>query len=579
MKNNARYFLIISSFLFWIAFTTISMPTIIIFSLFGLGIGFLIAKAMPLTQLTWPKGFRKPLLILLSAALSVVTCVCSARFFHNSWQNSAVLKSIVTRFIPDFEVALVGISVVLGFGMLPSVFDVCCRGLYHIYEFFLSIEWSFLWKHTKSNLSLKSSLKGAATAIIGLLLSASIGIGLLTAVFCIPVDSIDKHVAQSAQTIYNEGTYPCLSTWFHSQLDNWTDSIILMEAAKGRDTNALEAAANASHGLVADAATPAEVLTAHYIDGKPYASFSEYCRYWHGYLILIKPLLCFMDFSAIRALNGVIQLLLIGVLCLLLKKRGLKEYIIPFLLIYLMLMPVALACSMQFSNCFYVIIIGIIGMLLIKEEKLDRYVAPLFLAIGIGTAYFDFFTYPIATFGLPALMLLVLQRSKSLEEKLFQIVKCGIFWCIGFGGMWASKWIISRVVLGYSFSRILTAISRWSTITNNAPPARLFCVEAANYTTFLQTPVALLALLFIGVKYLKLRKDASVTRKQTYRTVLPYLLVGLAPIVWYAFATTHSSVHYWFTSKACAVTLLGILFAIVNIYTLQIKEPTESADT
>lgn len=175
-----------------------------------------------------------------------------------------------------------------------------------------------------------------------------------------------------------------------------------------------------------------------------------------------------------------------------------------------------------------------------------------------------------AILWLTVIILLLLQNSRSLEEKLFLIVKCGIFWCIGFGGMWVSKFIISRLVCGYSFSRIMNMVASDSL----SKKALLPSVEASNLTTFLHTPVSWLVILVIDNKFQKIRKNTSINQHEAYRTVFPYLLISLVPFVWYAFATVHSAAHYWFTNKACAVSLLGILFAITSIQASRNKQPS-----
>ena len=65
-----------------------------------------------------------------------------------------------------------------------------------------------------------------------------------------------------------------------------------------------------------------------------------------------------------------------------------------------------------------------------------------------------------------------------------------------------------------------------------------------------------------------LKKDLTI--RDYVRTLFPFLLTGLAPVAWYAFATNHSVIHYWFTNKACVVSFLGIVFGLVCL--LQTKE-------
>lgn len=568
MKNKFRCLLAISTCLFWLCFANTVIPGFIIFSVFGLGAGILIAKCKPLSELNWPGKGVAISMWLLSGAFSAIVCFCTMRFFMNTWSNSPALLNMISRLHLEPNVGLTAVALLMGLGIFPSVFDVIYRALYHAWNLLTKIHWAALWHYTAQTVSLRSSCKNALLITVSLLLCACIGIGLLTAVYCIPTDSIEKNIAQSALTIQKEGTYYPISIWFHSQLDNWTDSIILMEAGIGGESNAFQSAITASHGTIKHTTSPTDSLLMHYIDGQPYTSTVEYCRYWHGYLIFIKPLLSLMDYSSIRILNGIIQISLIIAICCLMYRKGLRDYVLPFILMYLMLMPAALAYSIQFSTCFYVIILAIIGLLVIRSDKLDRFAAPVFLMIGIATAYFDFLTYPMATFGIPVLMLMVLQASRPLEEKLFWIVKCGLFWSIGFGGMWASKWVISHIACGYPYSYIFSIVAARTSLSGTPS---LFDTEALNYVTMLHTPVSWLVLLLIGFRCFKIRKQESINPQAVYRTVLPYILVACAPVVWFAFAANHSFIHYWFTNKACSITLLGILFAVTNVQTLRPK--------
>lgn len=47
--------------------------------------------------------------------------------------------------------------------------------------------------------------------------------------------------------------------------------------------------------------------------------------------------------------------------------------------------------------------------------------------------------------------------------------------------------------------------------------------------------------------------------------MLLYIVVSLAPLIWYAFATNHSQIHAWFTNKACAVSVMAICFALIQV--------------
>lgn len=84
----------------------------------------------------------------------------------------------------------------------------------------------------------------------------------------------------------------------------------------------------------------------------------------------------------------------------------------------------------------------------------------------------------------------------------------------------------------------------------------------------LKTPATLIMIIFII--YLVCRVLLTIRAKRvSFRSVIlraiPFMLLALAPVVWYVFARNHSAIHYWFTNKACIVTALagmcGLLYA------------------
>ena len=84
-----------------------------------------------------------------------------------------------------------------------------------------------------------STFKFVTTRII---LAAMVAVVLMVLTYSIPTEKIKDNVIQSATTFEIEGTYPVLSSSFTSQLDNWTDSIILLESSYEGEYSVLEKA-------------------------------------------------------------------------------------------------------------------------------------------------------------------------------------------------------------------------------------------------------------------------------------------------------------------------------------------------
>lgn len=343
------------------------------------------------------------------------------------------------------------------------------------------------------------SIKSLSSILINIVVASMVGTVLLVGAYSLPTESIENHINSSSVIFEVEGAYPSLFPWCTSQLDNWTDAVMLLEAADDTADSAINKAMFAYCRRISDH-NPSQSLVAHYINGIDFDVIRTYPRYWHGYHVLLKPLLEFMDYQSIRRSNAIVQLLLVVLTSCLLVWRKMKGYVIPFLLSYFMLMPVALAKSLQFSSCFYIFTLAMIAILLLKNKGEGRYEYFTFLNIGIATSYFDFLTYPIATFGVPAVLFLFMHSEYALERKLSSLLKSLFCWGVGYAGMWSLKWIIASLITGEDIIRNalngFLARTSSSSADGNTYYTLLQC-EIKNVRAFITTPFAILVVVFI----------------------------------------------------------------------------------
>lgn len=109
----------------------------------------------------------------------------------------------------------------------------------------------------------------------------------------------------------------------------------------------------------------------------------SYGRYWHGYLIVLKTLLLFLNVSEIRMLNLILQGTLFCILLYLVRKRIGAVYQIPLLLMEAVLNPIVLPLSLQFSWVYYIGILSAI-VFLIREKWHPKSILLLFLINRYG---------------------------------------------------------------------------------------------------------------------------------------------------------------------------------------------------
>lgn len=530
--------------------------------LFSFVLGLVMGLGEYLFLIRFRPKFSKPVIAVAISAGAIISLL-SAKSFYDTWITSVnTVRTIVTKIFPNYEEGLFVISIFVAVMILP--FASCLVGLLpHFAKTLRMFEYKKIWTSFKEGLSFGTLLKKAGIAIANLIAAALAGTLLLFAVYQLPVNRIDANVSKSAHTLADEDMCPSVFEWWTSKIDNYTDSIMLLEAASDIETSPLADAMNVPRGCI-DELEPYDTIVSHYVDGTAYTETYQYPRYWHGYLIFLKPLLEVFDYSTIRIINGIVQAVTVLLTCFLLFKNGHKKAVIPYFLSFLMLMPVAMAKAFQYSSCFYVFTFGCIALLLLKDDKRKKLAPLVFLWCGITTAYFDLLTYPISTFGVPMMFYLLLQDKDQAESKFAEIVRNAFYWCIGLGVMWVSKWGIATAITGENkFTDALGKVAeRTSTVSEEGESYSFYSAEIRNFGAFALTPVAVIAAALILYMIFKTVKSKNLTAKDSVRTLFPFLLTGLAPVAWYAFATNHSMIHYWFTNKACVVTFLGIVFGL-----------------
>ena len=402
--------------------------------------------------------------------------------------------------------------------------------------------------------------------LVHILAAILIGTLLLSASCLLPSGPMDKNLARSAKTMEEEGIYPILFPWCTSQLDSNTDGLILLISACDSGESPLIQAMSGSRNKVPGMESADDELVAHYANGAPFTGISPYYQYWHGYQVIIRPLLSLFSYPMIRVLNGILQTVLLLFLCLLMRRNGLGRYILPYIASVLMLMPLALAMSLQFSSCYYILTLGSIAVLAMKNT-LDRHDGLLFLYIGIATAYFDFLTYPIATLGIPAVFYFCLRQDSSIRDTFCRGVKICFSWAMGYALMWAGKWLIGSLILG---DNVLTAATDALVERTSADSSLFYNIRvalSANIRAFLHTPatavVILLALLLLFA-LAKHFRSGHTNVKQTAAVFFPFVILAVLPIAWYLVTSQHAVVHYWFTNKTLQVSVFAGLAALAK---------------
>ena len=289
----------------------------------------------------------------------------------------------------------------------------------------------------------------------------------------------------------------------------------------------------------------------------------EYTRYWHGYLIFLRPLLAIMDLGGIRILLTILTLILSIILVyLIIKKINIITaiiYIIGFLFFNLFI----ICNSINEITTFIIALISMIFILL-KNGKFKN-PSSVFLCIGICTSFFDLLTTPLITIGLALPIYVLLNIKKESKNLYLDCVKICVAWTIGYGLCWGLKWIITDITLNKHI--IAYAISQ---VAYRTSADRTFLeVIQKNLLSLGKNTILIFILLLVLYSIIGLSKEiylSKIKKEKTKKTellkVLIFLIISIFPLIWYFVIRNHSFVHTFFTNRNYLITIINLQIAL-----------------
>lgn len=298
----------------------------------------------------------------------------------------------------------------------------------------------------------------------------------------------------------------------------------------------------------------------------------EYTRYWHGYLIFLRPLLTILSVEGIRNLLFVITIILtITVLFLIIKKINFITAII-YLLSFLAVNLFVICNSMNEITTFIIALVAIIFILL-KNGKFKN-PASVFLVIGMCTSFFDLLTTPLVTIGL-TLPIYVLLNIKDNNKKLYlDCFKICIGWVVGYGLCWALKWAITDITLNKHI--ISDAIKQVVVRTGDVKDTGFLKIVEINLIALGKTTIKVFVVLLAIFAVIGLAKEIYVKKVKKSKTEgvqilknLIFLIIALFPFAWYFALQNHSYIHSFFTNRILVITILNIQIALTMFIGLQ----------
>lgn len=403
--------------------------------------------------------------------------------------------------------------------------------------------------------------------VIVLIVSIITGTILMIAAYILPVEPMQAHARETISMQVDEGDdYRWILKDFTSMSDNFTDSLMINTAIYNGNEGLVDKALLNPRIDYEEGTQTRKLVNA--LQGVSGGTTFTYGRYWHGYLVVLKPLLVLFNYYQIRWINTLVGCILISMIILgFYKQFGGYKYALAFIASILFLNPLAMRSSLQYNTVFYIILLEYI-LVLYKGEELEKKgkFDYIFLFSGILVAFFDLLTYPIAALGM-LLILQVIMFESSFFKNILRAVKTSIIWIVGYLGMWCGKWVVASLltkenIIADAVGEVLfrtgtkTNVDDWIFSWRELFRGNFIWIFGENAVLFKMFVIMIVA----GTVVLLVSRKLQIRWKPATVTML--LMFCFIPVVRYVVFSNHSFMHSVFTYREGMVYVMAFLSAI-----------------
>lgn len=403
--------------------------------------------------------------------------------------------------------------------------------------------------------------------IFTFLLTVLLAVAFLAIGACLPQRYVLNNVKESAAMLGAEGDYPKIADRTDASiLDNYTDSLILIHSCETNSSDFSTILTNPSFKL---GGQRVDDLSQYLVDDTPDIN-RYYVRYWMGFRTPMRLLLCVFNYLQIRRyLTFTLYTLFAMVICSIAKWAGEKPAFL-FALSMIMVRLHIVSQSLQYSTCFLLAFLAMLLVPVLYQHK--KYETVFFMELGMLTMYFDFYTTPILTFGLPMIYICAICVNHGHEIKAKRILKNAVGWLTGYVLMWVAKLVLTTLLTdvnaienGFTSFAGRIGIIKVSGLEDRYNPLLALKGIVDMLTAYPENSgkkVAAVALCVFSLGVL----GKFLWNRQPLHTLYRHaaiLLIAVFPVIWYAVAAQPTVIHSFFQYRGIAVSLWAVMMYIL----------------
>ena len=295
---------------------------------------------------------------------------------------------------------------------------------------------------------------------------------------------------------------------------------------------------------------------------------SDYSRYWHGHLIVLKPLLSFFTMGTIFN----IYLVILAITFCILLINLLKHSKLLAVIFTLGAVSINLFFASKCDNFFYVFMITMVSSIIIIKmyENKSKNVDLLFLTNGVLTACFDMLSGGTLPVTIPLFIYVYLHILDGKKFKFRLLVRYILLWLLGGILSYVVKWIILLIHYNGGFKEHVLEPMKVRISAGDQGRVAIFMSSIYEVLHFvfpydLQT----LKFIFIGlglISFIYVLND-----KKNRNNYLYLLIICLIPFIRYFFLAEHSNYHNYFTYRAFLPNIMFILL-FISLAVIKLKK-------
>ncbi len=394
--------------------------------------------------------------------------------------------------------------------------------------------------------------------------------GMLVMAAFVPRNAIFANMLTSAEHLCDDFVFFKLSDDIDASIiDRYADSILLNIAYNFDPDDSLGSVMRAEYYSNKNYDENVNFINCVAVGNK---ANTQYIRYWHGAAAIVRATHLFTDIRGMYIINacimGALTVLLLLVLIWHKLYAGAVGYTIAIAAAGIWYVPF----SLEYTWVFLILPAVSVIAVLMTLHRHTHALGILFLISGIVTNFLDFLTSETLTLTVPLLLVIYTSRkirrdeanTTAVKTKISGAVEYCVVWGIGYVGMWVLKWVSAAVILGEDISSTvfghIAERSFGSTTGEESIPgalARNFaCLFPVGYGGI---GAATLIVILLATAYL-----CFVYRRGGIQPsdILIYAAIGLIPYIRYIVLMNHSYIHFFFTYRAQAATVLALAFII-----------------